>query len=106
MQSNIMSQNRAGNWHQGQDRHLHASLPSHRGDYAHLWWANQWRILLAALANTLLEAIRRLTFKATALARTNVEAIRLKLIKVGAVIVRKKSVIRIHLISPGVPEKQ
>jgi len=66
---------------------------------AHRWWANQWRILLAALAYTLLEAIRRLTLKATALARANVETIRLKLIKVGALIVRKKSVIRIHLSS-------
>jgi hypothetical protein len=66
---------------------------------AHRWWANQWRILLAALAYTLIEAIRRLTLKATALARANVETIRLKLIKVGAVIVRKKSVIRIHLSS-------
>ncbi len=66
---------------------------------AHRWWANQWRILLAALAYTLLEAMRRLTLKGTALARANVETIRLKLIKVGAVIVRKKSVIRIHLSS-------
>ena len=66
---------------------------------AHRWWANQWRILLAALAYTLLEAIRRLTLKATVLARANVETIRLKLIKVGALIVRKKSVIRIHLSS-------
>jgi hypothetical protein len=27
---------------------------------AHRWWANQWRLLLSALANTLMEAVRRL----------------------------------------------
>ena len=66
---------------------------------AHRWWANQWRILLSALAYTLLEALRRFALKGTALARATVATIRLKLIKIGAVIVRKKSVIRIHLSS-------
>ena len=66
---------------------------------AHRWWANQWRILLAALAYTLLEALRRFALKGTALARATVATIRLKLIKIGAVIVSKKSVIRIHLSS-------
>ena len=27
---------------------------------AHQWWANQWRLLLSALAYTLMEAMRRL----------------------------------------------
>lgn len=66
---------------------------------AHRWWANQWRILLSAMAYTLMEALRRLVLKASALARATVASIRLKLIKVGAVIVRKKSVTRIHLSS-------
>ena len=66
---------------------------------AHRWWANQWRILLSALAYTLLEALRRFALKGSALARATVATIRLKLIKIGAVIVRKASVIRIHLSS-------
>lgn len=66
---------------------------------AHRWWANQWRILLSALAYTLLEAIRRLALKGSSLARATVASIRLKLIKIGAVIIRKKSMTRIHLSS-------
>ena len=66
---------------------------------AHRWWANQWRILLSALASTLLEALRRFALKGSALARATVATIRLKLIKIGAVSVRKASVIRIHLSS-------
>jgi len=55
---------------------------------AHLWWPNQFRLLLSTLAYTLLEAIRRLGLKGTRLERAQVSTIRLKLIKVGAVILR------------------
>ena len=55
---------------------------------AHRWWVNQFRLLLSALAYTLLETIRRLGLKGTRLERAQVHTIRLKLIKIGAVIVR------------------
>jgi len=66
---------------------------------AHQWWANQWRILLSAIAYTLLEALRRLGLKGTDLAQATCATIRTKLIKIGAVIVRKASVLRVHLAS-------
>ena len=36
---------------------------------AHRWWPNQWRLLLSALAYTLMEALRRLALAGTALAQ-------------------------------------
>ena len=66
---------------------------------AHLWWANQWRLLLSAIAYTLMEAMRRLALAGTELAQATVDTIRLKLVKIGAVIERKLSVVRIHLSS-------
>ncbi len=55
---------------------------------AHHWWPNQFRLLLSALAYTLLETIRRIGLKGTELARAQVNTIRLKLLKIGAVVVR------------------
>jgi hypothetical protein len=66
---------------------------------AHRWWANQWRLLLAAVAYTLLESIRRLALPGTELAEATVDTIRLKLVKIGAVVVRKLSLVRLHLSS-------
>ena len=66
---------------------------------AHRWWANQWRLLLSALAYTLLEALRRLALSGTALAQATCATIRTKLIKIGAVVIRKLSVIRFSLSS-------
>ncbi len=66
---------------------------------AHRWWPNQFRLLLSALAYTLLEAIRRLGLKGTRLARAQVNTIRLKLIKIGAVIVRNTRRVRFRLAS-------
>ena len=63
---------------------------------AHGWWANQWRLLLSALAYTLMEALRRLGLKGTELAKAQCATIRLKLIKIGAIIIRKARVIRVH----------
>ena len=40
---------------------------------AHRWWANQWRLLLSALAYTLMEALRRLALSGTALAQAVAE---------------------------------
>ena len=64
---------------------------------AHQWWANQWRLLLSALAYTLLEALRRLALKGTQWGRLQCHTLRLKLIKIGAVIVRNTRTIHIHL---------
>lgn len=66
---------------------------------AHGWWANQWRLLLAALAYTLMEALRRLALHGTELAEATCETIRLKLIKVGTVVVRKLTTVRLHFSS-------
>lgn len=52
------------------------------------WVPNQLRVLLSALAYTLMEAIRRLALKGSQLARACCGTIRLKLLKIGAVIVR------------------
>ena len=52
----------------------------------HHWWANQFRLLLATLAYTLIETIRRVGLKGTELARAYVGTNRLKLFKIAAVI--------------------
>tara|TARA_R110002094_G_C4900805_1_gene210278 strand:- start:159 stop:1418 length:1260 start_codon:yes stop_codon:yes gene_type:complete len=66
---------------------------------AHRWWANQWRLLLSALAYTLIVGLRRLALSGTALARATCATLRLKLVKIGAVIVRSATSVRIHLSS-------
>jgi hypothetical protein len=66
---------------------------------AHRWWANQWRLLLSALAYTLIEAVRRLALAGTALAQATCQTIRLKLIKIGTVIERKLTIVRLHFSS-------
>jgi hypothetical protein len=65
----------------------------------HDWWANQFRLLLASLAYTLLEAIRRLALKNTELARARCATLRLKLLKIGAVVIRNTRRIRLLLSS-------
>ncbi len=66
---------------------------------AHNWWPNQFRLLLSALAYTLLETIRRVGLKGTGLARAQVTTIRLKLLKIGAVVVRNTRRVRFQLSS-------
>ena len=51
------------------------------------WFANQFRLLLAAIAYTLIETIRRIALKGTELAKAQCSTIRLKLLKIGAVII-------------------
>jgi hypothetical protein len=63
------------------------------------WWPNQLRLLLSALAYTLLEAIRRLALAGTSLARAQCNTIRLKLLKIGAVILRNSRRVRLLLSS-------
>lgn len=65
----------------------------------HNWWPNQFRVLLSALAYTLVEAIRRLALTGTELAQACVTTIRLKLLKIGAVIVRNTRRVRFLLSS-------
>jgi len=61
---------------------------------AHAWMANQFRLLLAALAYTLIEAIRRLALHGTGMARARCSTIRLRLLKIGAVILKNTRRIR------------
>lgn len=72
---------------------------------AHRWWANQWRVLLSALAYTLMETIRRVGLKGTEFAKTQCHGIRLKLIKIGTLIERTKTRVRLRLPS-SYPHKQ
>ena len=65
----------------------------------HRWWANQFRLLLASLAYSLIETIRRLGLKGTELARAQCGTIRLKLLKIGAVIIRNTRRVRFLLSS-------
>ena len=66
---------------------------------AHKWWANQWRLLISALAYTLMEAVRRMALAGTELAEATCQTIRLKLIKIGTVIERKLTLVRLHFSS-------
>ena len=65
----------------------------------HKWWPNQFRLLLAGLAYSLLTAVRRLGLRGTELARAQAGTIRLKLLKIGAVIWRNTRRIRFCLSS-------
>ena len=69
------------------------------------WWPNQFRLLLASLAYTLIEAIRRIALKGTELANAYVGTIRLKLLKIGAVILKNTRRIR-FLLASGCPYKE
>ena len=70
----------------------------------HKWWPNQFRLLLAGLAYSLLTAVRRLGLTGTELARAQAGTIRLKLLKIGAVIWRNTRRIRFCL-SSACPDK-
>lgn len=63
----------------------------------HLWWPNQFRLLLASLAYVLVERLRTLGLAGTALAQAQATTLRAKLLKVGAVIVRNTRRIRFFL---------
>lgn len=66
---------------------------------AHLWWTNQFRLLLSGLAYCLVEAIRRLALRGTELAKAQCGTIRLNLFKIGAAVTRNTRRIRFHLSS-------
>jgi hypothetical protein len=65
----------------------------------HRFQANQLRLLLAALAYTLMINLRRLGLKGTALAQACTATIRTKLLKIGAAILRNTRRVRVLLAS-------
>ncbi len=70
----------------------------------HDWWPNQFRLILASLAYSLIEAIRRLALKGTEMTRAQAGTIRLKLLKIGAVVIRNTRRVGLHL-SSACPDK-
>lgn len=58
------------------------------------WWPNQFRVLLSALAYTLLETLRRHGLQGTEAASWQVRTLQEKLLKLGAVVVRNTRRIR------------
>ncbi len=65
----------------------------------HRFQANQLRLLLAALAYTLMINLRRLGLKGTELAQACTTTIRTKLLKIGAAIIRNTRRVRVLLAS-------
>jgi hypothetical protein len=65
----------------------------------HLWWPNQFRLLLASLAYVLMERLRNIGLAGTEWARAQMSTLRCKLLKVGAVIVRNTRRIRFFISS-------
>ena len=64
-----------------------------------LWWPNQFRLLLAALAYVLMERLRTIGLAGTELTRAQVGTLRCRLLKIGAVIVRNTRRVRFFLAS-------
>ena len=71
----------------------------------HYFNANQFRLLLSALAYTLVERLRALALQGTALARAQISTLRSKLLKLAAVITRNTRRIRLYFAShwPSAP---
>lgn len=65
----------------------------------HKFQANQLRLLLAALAYTLMISLRRLALRGTELERACTATIRVKLLKIGAAVVRNTRRVRVLLAS-------
>jgi hypothetical protein len=61
--------------------------------------ANQFRLLLAALAYTLMQRLRTLALQATELERASAATIRVRLLKIGAAILRNTRRVRVMLAS-------
>ncbi len=70
----------------------------------HRWWPNQWRLLIASLAYTLMAYIRRVGLVGTHLANATCGTIRLRLLKIGAVVIRNTRRIRL-LMSSAFPHQ-
>ena len=65
----------------------------------HKFAANPLRVLLAALAYTLMQRLREIGLKATELERATAATIRVRLLKIGAAIVRNTRRVRLLLAS-------
>ena len=68
------------------------------------WLANQFRVLLSALAYTLLNTIRHQALIGTELGRARCDSIRLKLLKIGASVIRNTRRVTL-LLSASYPYK-
>ena len=69
------------------------------------WWPNQFRLLLASLAYSLMQGIRRVGLAGTELACAQCSTIRLKLFKIGGAILRSVRRIR-FLLSSACPYRE
>jgi hypothetical protein len=69
------------------------------------WLPNQLRVLLSALAYSLLETIRNTVLAGSRLARARCDTIRLKLLKIGAVVIRNTRRVRL-LMSSSYPMQE
>lgn len=69
------------------------------------WLPNQFRVLLSALAYTLINTIRDRALAGTELARARCDTIRLKLLKIGAAVVRNTRRVMLML-SESCPYKE
>ena len=65
----------------------------------HRFAANQFRLLIAALAYALMQRLREMALKGTELGRAAASTIRVRLLKIGAAIVRNTRRVRILLAS-------
>jgi hypothetical protein len=65
----------------------------------HRYWANQLRLLLAALAYTLMVQLRRQALQGTELASACTATIRTRLLKIGAAVLRNTRRVRVMLAS-------
>ena len=63
------------------------------------WDANQFRLLLSAIAYVLMLNLREIALVGTEMAKAQIQSIRLKIIKIGAVIVKKASRVYFHMSS-------
>ena len=64
---------------------------------ARQWWANQFRLLVASLAYTLITTMRRLALADTPYARASPGRLRERLFKLGAVVRRNTRRVQLHL---------
>lgn len=65
----------------------------------HLWWPNQFRLLMASLGYILMQRIRSIGLAGSEMATAQAATIRTRLLKVGAVIVRNTRRIRLFIAS-------
>lgn len=66
---------------------------------SHTWWSNQLRVLMSAMAYTLINAIRSIGLRGTEFASSMADTIRLRLLKIGCLLERRAGRIRLRLSS-------